>query len=640
MFLHRSNSNLTPLDAVRPLIVTEEPIPGESLLGLISRNLANTSLDRLRPALGLAGIGTLAAESLPRSLDVPDQIAALARFLGTTPDEIKARLYPTVQNFRPYFQQISFNGVLIRPQYRERRIRRVSPQALKSSSFHRVLWEIRPISFDGETLEPLLDTCPVCSKRLGWTRLVPAHMCDHCFDENQRPSVDLRDFPQARIDIEDVEAASLAPRLLSHDPLVRASALGSLSEEWRNLPLADVFESIVLISTAVSNPVTEAQRRVSRPKVEELGNISAESVARTCRAMLDGENALDDLIEEVRDAGTRRPGKYSNHHLYGSFGAIPTDPWVPLGARSILSRSFYRLHQRRNTFQEEGFIDALEVCRRFGVSLKTANKIAASGLVEVKQRAQPGLRRYVRASQVEAIVTAIKGCEFPKLPGIYLSSAGFAFLASKGLLSEVPEEVCAFASSRVSYTKDSLAHLLETLNRPLTPGSQSVPVDLVLSDFENEPFAWPAAIAVMALGDFHGVRRDPNARRNWRSSVEITDVDGFKRQLAETIAEMSAWSTVSPVEAAQILGASVNFVYRGVKTGALASLPGYPCRFARTTVDEFRKDYIFGSELEQHFGVQNLNRTQKHLAEMGVNPAFTGNRDLIYRRENLPDALI
>lgn len=82
--------------------------------------------------------------------------------------------------------------------------RRVSPRALRISQHSKALWHVRSLFFDANSLERLLGTCPVCGAKLTFRYAEGVCSCHHC-----GPSVDLRDFPQPLVEVDDVEALKI-----------------------------------------------------------------------------------------------------------------------------------------------------------------------------------------------------------------------------------------------------------------------------------------------------------------------------------------------------------------------------------------------------------------------------------------------
>src|SRR5579859_2931114 len=177
-----------------------DPIPGESLLGLVARAVDRNGFRSLNVVLRLADIAGSTAGILPR-VD-QDAVERLAYVLKVPSAEIISRTHRAVEpEDGASGTFIDFYGVPLRALYREKARRRVSPRALAIAPYHRAIHDIRPLLFCPETMEYLIDRCPVCDRLLGWHSTCGVAMCEHCLDDNGRPFVDLRDFPQPMVEV-------------------------------------------------------------------------------------------------------------------------------------------------------------------------------------------------------------------------------------------------------------------------------------------------------------------------------------------------------------------------------------------------------------------------------------------------------
>jgi hypothetical protein len=153
---------------------------------------------------------------------------------------------------------------------------------------------------------------------------------------------------------------------------------------------------------------------------------------------------------------------------------------------------------------------------------------------------------------------------------------------------------------------------------------------------------WVAVVAVVARGDGYGVHPADTGLRieDWRDNLRVVDVDRFVVDFAAAAAELSPFRTISPAEAAAILGVPVPFVYRAIDHGILEKLPGEASRLDLESVVRFAAENTFGRQLASHFGVKNTNVLRQELAKSNVHPIVPRkSRDLIYRKAELPARL-
>jgi hypothetical protein len=217
-------NRMLPSSDFRRTALVEIPFQGESLLGFVNRVLSKTVYRNLEKAMSAAGLRRAAPEALVISLQGAEEVALLARFLDCMPEHVASRTYAARALIGERCASIEFFGTSIRKQFREPSIRRVSPRALDRGLYHRAVWDLRPFSFDPETKEFLLDSCPKCHLKLGWRRVHAPQHCDKCIDDRGFPAVDLRDFPQSLVEVEDDEALNFVTGLVDPDPKRKSAA--------------------------------------------------------------------------------------------------------------------------------------------------------------------------------------------------------------------------------------------------------------------------------------------------------------------------------------------------------------------------------------------------------------------------------
>jgi hypothetical protein len=155
------------------------------------------------------------------------------------------------------------------PPYRGVKIRRVSPRALAISPYHRAIWELKPFTFDPATCERLLDTCPVCKRKLGWRRAQGPTMCDRCVDGRGIANVDLRDFPRSVFEVDDAEALNFVTGLVNPIEERKSAARRLLPPSWSNVSNSSIFEAVMaLVSGLIMNPGT-ANKLMGRVRSDE-----------------------------------------------------------------------------------------------------------------------------------------------------------------------------------------------------------------------------------------------------------------------------------------------------------------------------------------------------------------------------------
>jgi hypothetical protein len=230
---------------IKPLVFGPDPAPitGESLLGLLARTAERNSFTSLNKVMLLADIGTGNPHSLP-SIQ-PQTAQRLAFVLKIPVEEVNIRSHPRISREGMTGDFIDFFGISLRTRYREKVRRRVSPRALAISPHHRAIHDLRPFSFCPETLEILIDACPLCKKHLGWLTTRGVMFCEHCVDRDGNPLVDLRDFPQSLVQINDEAALQFVTDLVNPDPTIRARALGNVDRRLSGFGPGDLKDPLI-----------------------------------------------------------------------------------------------------------------------------------------------------------------------------------------------------------------------------------------------------------------------------------------------------------------------------------------------------------------------------------------------------------
>lgn len=311
--------------------------PGESLLGFLSRSIASTSISDFLSVARLCG-ERLRIERF--NCEVPSE--SISAFIGSTSDELSNlldRRFVFPPSDLTQLQQTTFRR---QNSLATRKIRRVSPAALRASNFHRRHWDTPAVSFDLETLTSFLDHCPECGQTLGWRRAVEANHCDHCLMDNGMPSVDLRKMPIIAV-VDEVSpglqfASDLAGswRLDSSRRLPEQTAL-----EWRTAAPETLLEILIAIARTTVQPSQK--------------DVDAEAISAAGLIMLGGQDRLSEHLEiglslhniwlgqdaaRLLEIARRRAGKTKTSH---SRPPSPTHRAEPLARRADIA---FRIFER------------------------------------------------------------------------------------------------------------------------------------------------------------------------------------------------------------------------------------------------------------------------------------------------------
>lgn len=226
----------TPDRVLFPLV----PEPGESLHGFIARTAAWNFIERPFKILRRAGVTQ--HKDLARA--VAERLPQVAANLGVQEAKLQSLL---LLGGCHHGDELEYHGIKLRRLNLDTRARRVSPEGLRISAHHRANWHIAPIPFCPEGWDELIDQCPSCDERLGWSRALGVTVCEHCeFDIREAVSEAVPDKRRA-----ELEPLGL---LISPRPTWRRAALDRLPPELGIHDASSAFEVVLACSRARSAP--------------------------------------------------------------------------------------------------------------------------------------------------------------------------------------------------------------------------------------------------------------------------------------------------------------------------------------------------------------------------------------------------
>lgn len=651
------NRMLPSSDFVRTA-AAETPFLGESLIGFINRVLSKTVFRHVDRALSAAGLGKKFPPTLATSLQDPEELALLAQFLGCFPEHLASRTYAGGALVGGRCVSIEFFGTPIRKQFRGPSIRRVSPRALDRGLYHRAVWELRPFSFDPETKELLLDTCPNCQHNLRWRRVHAPQHCDKCIDDRGFPVVDLRDYPQSLVEVEDEEALNFVTGLVDPDVKKRTAAMRKLPSAWQTFSNSDIFETVVGLATGLRMNPAAGKNALARGRSQsDFATLTPEMLALAGRAIVGGSGGFAKLAARYRTEQDRRPGHYGLAKELGPLGHLPNDSGLRLGIPELLrslidadmaeNGNFHRI----SSGQVDGrdFLPIYRLEKKFGVRRSRMEMIANSGLVKTR-RAKIAIRTglQIAVTDVAPLIAQMKNSISEKdAAGILgLPPHVLPNLAERGFLIRPDRAVLGFLPGKAGYTTSSVTELVEriwSIAKPKPPKSK-VSLPTAARSLGRGEAPWGAIISALLAGDaevFIGKAKT----RNIRLSFVVSDVGAFATGVRKHISTDPAptypeW--IGAGTSAEILRVIVPFFYRllaGRPDILKALRPGY-WPYRSSDVTRVANSYIFTPEIAQR-AYEPARRVRKLLHELGIEPeiALQPGKDFGFSRRKVERAL-
>jgi len=388
--------------AGRPLVFPTAPKPGEGLSDLLLRACSENGFLRVFEVGVLWGNDAFQQTIAPwiMSFNAPD-LSLVASVLGQDEAEIAPLWYGERNNAINFFGQQIRRKHLIRS-------RRVSPSSLKKSPHQKAMWHLAPLTFDPQTLEMLLDECPVCKQEIGWQRTLGICFCENCVDTDNpyASKTDFRNFPQQKVSARLASNLRYVTDLI--DPEVPTSALRVLHPELQALGRGEVFELAVEVGRLIDQESSPPD--TARP--HKGGPVTPQALSEAGRALSNWPDGFYEVGERLR-----------NNWFFRRKAGGPL--WHPI--RQVLQEPFFSAEIK------------VVVANALKGSLATTISDQSRG----RRRAIPlkleHLNKVARTSEAILEETTISGLPVPALLGCYLRTdflcpdPHFAGLTNKGV---------------------------------------------------------------------------------------------------------------------------------------------------------------------------------------------------------------
>jgi len=556
------------------------PFPDESLLGFVTRSLSMTAIVQLRTGLKVGGAVLPEPVALATTLRDNDMIGSLAFCFGCEADDIRSRTYDLGTFDHSTSETLEFFGTKIRAQYRECKIRRVSPRALDVAQYHRAIWELRPFSFDPTTRELLLSTCPKCKETLGWRRAQGPTMCDKCVDKRGMPCVDLRDFPQAILEIEDEEALSFVTGLVDPDPAKKAEARRLLPSRWRSFQNSDLFETVIAFASGLTfDPASSSHAQGRTKSNDQFDRLTPGMLALGGRAIIGGDKGFAALADRYRADMDKRPRHYGRRKELGPLAYITHDRHLSPDIRDELEKIINRNMKftcrdfplRTGKDADQALLSIEALGKMFGIRRSIMSRMSKSGRVPVVRTEDGRSPVRMAVADIKPLIPLLKNAigenEAAGLLGLPVHV--LFNLADRKLIDRLEGAVQGFVPGNAGYTQSSVHHLLESLWGRSGTKVPLAPVSLIIAarSIRSGEAPWGAIIATILAGQVE-VFSDPAKRKNIRYSLVVADAGKFATVVRRHLRASDGGSQpewIGKATAAEMLKVTEVFVWRLAK---------------------------------------------------------------------------
>lgn len=588
---------------VKPFAVTQIPFSGESLVGFITRSLAQTPISRLATGLALAGIGTAHAEFISSTLTDPEQIADLAKLLGVGELEISHRLNRvTLGEQHETFHHF---GLDLHGRLKISAVRRIAPTIMKKANFHRAVWYVAPLSFDPETKERLLDRCPECKHQLGWRRCRGISMCDRCVNSHGGPAVDLREYPQPVIEVDDEDALQFVTNLVSHDVSIRDTAAANASQEWGGVGPAELFTftctlaSYLEADTAVTEGVDpkEAVSGFNAPRA-----LNPHALATIGRIVLSGRKALSEFFDERRATleGTVTKKSFERCYYLGCVPFAARNKRISSSLRNVLQEALkdYRRHNPidRRVGGGNGYFVLKDAAKMLSLPAPLLSALVDQRVIDCQHREDRKMKTYVSPETVLGQVPLLGDVvtTMGALKALSVAKEDLRSLARHGLIRELSDPLLDSFFRQPIYSRASIDSLRGRLSE-IPRGNGGTKIDVAWGPGFKLNCVRAAAIAAILDPTIGAVKTGDG---EWCETIAIFDISKFQRIVHDTI---KTWTNSVPiggmtsVQVASKLGIANPTLSELHQAGFLVrSRPNW---YSTEAVLRFTNKYILGTEI-------------------------------------------
>ncbi|PXW62968.1 TniQ family protein [Methylobacterium sp. B4] len=637
-------------DRLRPLMFRPDPapIPGESLLGLVARATTRNGYPSLLKVIRLADIGRGQTNSIPAQV-TDEEAERLAYVMKVPTDEVVSRLHRTFTFPDREGEFINFFGVMIQARYREKRYRRISPLALRRSPHHRAIHDLAPFSFCPETMETLLDRCPICRRHLQWGTTRGIAFCESCRDEDDEPLVDLRDHPQPLVEVDDEAGLRLLTDLVDPDPARRAKAVGNVDPALAGTTPGDLFELAIMLARAAMTPsrMIETQVRSLRGP-DDCAFLTPHMLSVMGRTLMEWQVGIGRLCDQARERADERPRLFGAFkeigHLRNAAWSLSLTPALREAVRMAFAEDMRRTAFEQSPFRKrvhrhrEELVDTMEAAAILGVKHAHMPKLAARGALKAlaMEGADRTLTLYDRA-EVEAIAQvkrdmteATKAARAVGLPVEALEA-----LADAGMVARAEGPALLLGMGSLYFRQSTLDALVASILDRMSPGRPVVGTRRICSVLNRLPPGdkpWLGIVRALASGEL--AAWGEGERLVERLFVDEARLTGIVLAGAPTdAAAPDEEARLSYREVAPLIGMPAPNVTWLVAAGLLGSGTGGDRRITRRDVRAFNESYASTAEVARTLGV-HPSFVKRLMAEKGIEPAAAlhkGNR-LVWRR--------
>jgi transposase-like protein len=444
--------------------------------------------------------------------------------------------------------------------------------------------------------------------------------------------LDLRDFPQPKVEVEDEEALDFLTGLIDPSPKRKERSRKLVPEMWSSLSNGDCFEVGLTFAGMFNVDHWDKQLQTvrRRPKAGDGWDwLTPRLLAVGGRALMGGQRGFEELGDILRREAEDKPRqrKYGKWAEIGPLSII--DPSLCDAARKLLGRATEAyVAARRNPDMQP--LNSL--AKKYGIYARGLKSLADSGLlptwkVETVKRGPVLMSAAALQPLILEMGASISGMR--AAPKIGVHQMHLDDLRKRGLLTRVEGPVLKLLKSDAYYTRASVNALMQNIaknvKRRAPPDCVRLRVALRACNIRSVPWAGIVQAVLDGRLEVFGIRSD-KSRRALADRLAVRDAGHLSSLIAQELAgkpiEIPEW--IGNAAASEILGVNETVIWRLVKVGALEKHREAPLYvpFKRSEVERLNAQMIFTAEIVRNGRFSTYREASAWLRQQGVAPRF------------------
>ncbi len=455
------------------LLFPLQPRQDESYLGFTTRLASWNCFENRRDMLRTLGFENLGRRDIDQAAG---DTGAIASRMGIS-HEVLGRL--SYRDCEPEFRSELVYS-----------IRRLSPRALRDAPLHhRRGWMFDRLPYCPASWETLIDKCPGCAGRLGWSLITELHVCEHCgFDLRKASGKTIPPADRRRLRFFAELAEATSPPTMYCDAPLPGALVGEPS-----ILLYRLTDNLGrLIARKEAREVFSKLSRITQAKYLAKGVAMIEEYPYSFDALaLDGNKPLPQRLRQMR------LGMLANAECARVFDRLLSD-WEPCR------------HGLKRLKRERELSDCLtvrEAAQETGLENRTIRHLVEVGLL-VPLDSRGVARRYDWLSKddvrvlVGDLANRMSVREFSRAHQV--PNGGVLQLVARGLLDLNISPYVAALHDALQLDRSKAMHLIGRLKRRLRfppRDCETLTLEETFHGIGNQPKPWGAMLSAALNGD-------------------------------------------------------------------------------------------------------------------------------------------